>query len=127
MASTTSSCTFTFVRINAANCTGKRPMRVGCTPLWSTRHGTSTAQPSGRLSISRSLSTLPLMTRGWPVTMEWMIALPYSTLRVIWRRPSIIWPAPSISRGMTWMFAARNWASSAALSCEPGVCSSRSM
>ena len=57
-----------------------RPIGVGWTPLWSTRHGTSTQHSSGRLSIRPSFVTLPYTTRGWPVSIQWMMAEPYSTL-----------------------------------------------
>ena len=72
-ASTISSCTLTLVRLSAANWAGSRPTRVGCTPLPSTRQGTSTQQPSGRLSISPWLGTLPLARDSWPVTMASMM------------------------------------------------------
>jgi hypothetical protein len=58
-ASTVSSWTLTFVLMRAAICGGRAPIRVGWTPLPSTRQGTSTVQPVGRSSISPSLATLP--------------------------------------------------------------------
>ena len=88
-ASTASACTFTFVCIIAARCGGSAPIRVGCTPFESTRHGTSTVQPAGRLSIRPWFATLPYTTRGCPVSRLWMIPDPYSWLRwwVISRSP----------------------------------------
>ena len=75
-----------------------RPMRVGWMPWRSTRHGTSTLHSSGRLAMSlpaepsRGLFiTLPYTTRGWPVTMLWMMSEPYSTLRVTSSGSSGFW------------------------------------
>ena len=53
---TVSSTTFRNVRFSAAHCAGSAPTRVGCTPVRSTTHGTSTHAPAGRLSISPSLT-----------------------------------------------------------------------
>ena len=49
-------------------------------PEPSTRHGTSTQQPSGRFEIRPWLATLPFTTRGVPVSIESMISEPYSLL-----------------------------------------------
>ena len=80
IASTVSSCTLMLVCISAASCGGSLPTRIGWTPLWSTRHGTSTHVPSGRLSMWPRFSTLPLMTIGSPVISASMMRAAYSWL-----------------------------------------------
>ena len=45
-------------------------MGTGRSPLASTRHGTSTTAPAGRLSISPLSTTFPWISRGDPVTIE---------------------------------------------------------
>src|SRR5699024_6402956 len=74
-------CTLTLVRFAAASCGGRSPIAVGCTPRASTRQGTSTQASSGRFVISAPpFGTLPWMTLGVPVTIEFTICAPYSTL-----------------------------------------------
>ena len=50
--STANACTFTFVRLIPARCSGRSPTAHGCTPAPSTRHGTSTLHDGGRFEIS---------------------------------------------------------------------------
>ena len=69
-ASTVSACTLMLVCISAARCGGSAPTRVGWMPFLSTRQGTSTQAPSGRLSIRPWFATLPYITRGWPVSWQ---------------------------------------------------------
>ncbi len=58
-------------------------------------HGTSTAAPRGRLSISPGLATLAWMVAGVPVTMEWMTCGAYSVALLSSGRGS---PAASAAR-----------------------------
>src|SRR5687768_16844812 len=69
------------VRFRAASCGGRSPTWQGLMPVRSTRHGTSTLQPSGRLVISPWLATLPLTRDGVLVTSEWITYEQYSFVR----------------------------------------------
>ena len=60
------------LRLSAAHCGGRSPTFIGCAPSASSRVGTSTATPSGRLVMSPSLTTLAEITRGVPVSSEWI-------------------------------------------------------
>src|SRR5699024_10282429 len=74
-------CTFTLVRFSAASCGGRSPIAVGWTPRASTRQGTSTQVSSGRFVMRAPLlGTLPCTTLGVPVTIEFTMLAPYSTL-----------------------------------------------
>ena len=54
---------------------------MNCSPVRSTSVGASAIALSGRFAIAPRLGMLPYTTLGLPVTIEWMIVLPYSWLR----------------------------------------------
>ena len=68
-----SSWTLMLVLSKAAHWGGRSPTCVGWIPVSSTRHGTSTTQPPGRLEMSPVFLTLTFTLRGVPVSMLWMM------------------------------------------------------
>ena len=71
------------VRFSAASCVGSAPTTTPCTPFLSTRHGTSTQQPSGKFVMCPRFGMLPLMRVGRSVSIASTMNDPYSCVRSV--------------------------------------------